>query len=89
MTKHEIDNYFTYHPPTKEQIGRYSTIRDFGKDFVKVIFVECPESIEKNIAIEKIREAVMWANAAIACNDQLIKEIIPGSVELKDYPRED
>jgi hypothetical protein len=30
---------------------------------------KCPESREKSLAITKIEEAVMWANASIARNE--------------------
>lgn len=65
-----INNLFTYHPPkTDSQIERYTDIRNAGKLFAEVIGDVCPVSEEYKIALQKIRGAVMWANAAIACNE--------------------
>lgn len=64
-----IENWFTHHPPTgPEQIEKYHKIREAGKAFAKAI-VECtPSSADQSAAIRKVREAVMTANAAIACD---------------------
>lgn len=69
--KETIKNMFTYHPPkTDSQIERYTEIRNTGKMFAETITEACPAgSDEFVIALQKIREAVMWANASIACNE--------------------
>ena len=64
------ENYFTYHAPKENQIGRYFAIREAGKTLANVVAELCPDSSERSIAIAKIREAVMWANSAIACNEE-------------------
>lgn len=64
-----LNNVFTYHAPAGTQLDRYKAIRDTAKQFASLISDFCPTSREKDIAIEKIREAVMWANASIACNE--------------------
>lgn len=61
-----IDELFTYHPPTPNQIPRYQAIRDSAKDFAKTVMAACPPSADRTAAIRKIREAVMTANASIA-----------------------
>ena len=58
---------FTYHPPTEETIPKYNAIREAGLAFAKVIEANAPPSPDRTVAIRKIREAVMTANAAIAC----------------------
>jgi hypothetical protein len=65
----DLENVFTYHAPFGNQTKRYQVLRDTGKDLGKVILTCCPESRERSLAITKLREAVMWANAAIACNE--------------------
>ena len=61
-----IDNNFKYHAPKEGQPGIYGLIRAKGKDMAECINYYCPNSREKSLAITKIEEAVMWANAAIA-----------------------
>ena len=62
----QIDNNFRYHAPKKGQPGIYEIIRAKGKDMAECIDYHCPNSREKSVAITKLEEAVMWANAAIA-----------------------
>lgn len=66
----DLDNVFTYHPPFGDQTDRYEAIREVGKHFADVITRLCPGSPERSTAISRIRETVMWANAAIACHER-------------------
>lgn len=47
---------------------RYHRIRDGGRRFAEVIAKEVPDCPEQATAIQKLQEAVMWANAGIARN---------------------
>jgi hypothetical protein len=71
MAQHEsrLDNWFTHHPPHGNQPYRYSGIRQSGRRLAEVIEELAPSGPEKEQALAKVREAVMWANAAIACNE--------------------
>jgi hypothetical protein len=62
----ELEVRFTYHPPAPDQPAKYRTIRGMGLDLAETIEGLCPESRERALAITKLEEAVMWANAAIA-----------------------
>lgn len=62
-----IQNWFTYHPPTEETIPKFKAVRDAGMAFARVINESCPPGADTSTAIRKVREAVMTANAAIAC----------------------
>jgi hypothetical protein len=62
-----LQHWFTYHPPTSEQLVGYLAIRDAGLAFARVVVQHTPPSADQTTAIRKIREAVMTANAAIAC----------------------
>lgn len=64
-----IGNNFTYHAPTEDQIERYSVIREHGRVFATLICELTPQSREQSVALTKIEEFVMWANAAIARNE--------------------
>jgi hypothetical protein len=63
----DIDNWFSYHAPTPEQLVAYNDIRIAGRIFAETINKHCPESADKTAAIRKLRECVMTANASIAC----------------------
>jgi hypothetical protein len=65
----DLDNLFTYHPVKEGQCERYVEIREAAKAFAAVVVGCCPASADKTAAIRKIREAMMTANAAIACNE--------------------
>ena len=66
MEQKEMDNRFTYHEPTAKQIERYNSLRSMAKAMAQHIIDLTPESREQSLAITKLEEAVMWANAAIA-----------------------
>jgi hypothetical protein len=66
----DLENVFTYHPPTgPEQIATYQRVRDGGKALAQLIDASAPDGPEKTLAIRKVQEAVMWANAGIACRE--------------------
>jgi len=69
MTMEELVDRFTYRAPRGDQVDRYEEIRAKGLLFAREVFGSCPESREKSLAMTKIEEAVMWANAAIARNE--------------------
>lgn len=69
MNHEELENRYTYHAPKEEQLERYKRIRYKAKMLAAYINEKCPESREKSLALTKIEEAVMWANAAIARNE--------------------
>jgi len=71
MDAQDITNRFTYHPPKDGyQITRYQVIRGRGLDLAMLFDSWCPDSRELSLAITHLEEAVMWANAAIAGNEQ-------------------
>ena len=69
MTNEELKSRFTYHAPTGDQPVRYERIRAKAMMLVAYIDEYCPDSREKSLAVTKIEEAVMWANASIARED--------------------
>ena len=68
MSNKEIENNFTYHKPEGDRPERYEEIRAKGKEFAELIEGLCLPSREKSLAMTKLEEAVMWANASIARN---------------------
>ena len=65
----DIEKNFTYHSPKGDQQNLYQCIRDTAKGFAMLIDSACPDSREKSLAITKLEECVMWANASIARNE--------------------
>lgn len=65
-TLEDLDELFTYHAPTPDQIPRYEAINEAAKLFAKVIFTNAPECADRTSALRKLRDARMWANAAVA-----------------------
>lgn len=68
-TEGQINKNFKYHAPKEDQPARYESIRSMGKSLALMIAVDCPESRERSLALTKVEEAVMWANASIARNE--------------------
>ena len=65
-----LDNDFTYHKTLAHQPARYSEIRNEVKNLAHMILCLTPPSREQSLAMTKLEEAVMWANAAIARNEK-------------------
>ena len=64
----DLEQRFTYHPPNGSQPERYVALREAAKALA-VLIVQCShESREQSLALTKLEEAVMWANAGIARN---------------------
>ena len=67
ITAASLTNWFTYHPPTPQDAVAYTAIREAALEFAQVVLSRTPEGADQSAALRKIREAVMTANAAIAC----------------------
>ena len=65
----QIDKAFSYHAPKGNQPERYEGIRFEARQLALKIKDFCPDSREKSLAMTKLEEAAMWANAAIARNE--------------------
>ena len=62
-----IENWFTYHAPSADQQAVYVKLRSAAQIFAIAINNLVPDCADKTAALRKLREAVMTANAAIAC----------------------
>ena len=61
-----IENNFKYHSPKEGQPEKYTSLRGQGRELAYMIDRLCPSSREKSLAITKLEESIMWANASIA-----------------------
>lgn len=66
FTEELLDDLFTYHAPTPDQVEHYTALRDAARTFAGVIVRHTPPSADQSAAMRKLRECVMTANAAIA-----------------------
>lgn len=71
ITNEQLLNWFTYHAPEDElTIAKYRAIREAGLHLAEIIVENTPPSADQTAAVRKVREAVMTANAALACGGQ-------------------
>jgi DNA polymerase III alpha subunit (gram-positive type) len=70
ITNANLENWFVYHSPTNEQLPKFRAIRDAAKHFAQVVIENTQPSADQTDAVRKIREAVMTANASIACGGE-------------------
>lgn len=61
-----LDNTFKYHKPKSDQAERYVALRDKAHELALIIAANTPESREQSLALTKLEESIMHANAAIA-----------------------
>lgn len=64
----QIENNFKYHSPKEGQPEKYTTLREKAKELAYLVDDLCPNSREKSLAVTKLEESIMWANASIARN---------------------
>ena len=64
----DIDNWTTYHRPTAEGAARHERIKAGAREFLRCIEANAPAGADRDAAYRKVREAMMTASAAIACD---------------------
>lgn len=64
----DIDNRFEPHSLDEGQSGDMAAVREAAKGLARAIAGRCPDSREKSLAMTKLEECAMWANASIARN---------------------
>lgn len=62
----DLNNRFTYHPPSETRAVKHVLIREKGWAFAELVCDNVPPGREQALALERIEEAVMWANAGLA-----------------------
>ncbi len=65
----KVANAFRYHAPIPGQEEKYEELRDSGSYLATRMLNLCPPSRERSLAMTKLEESIMWANAAIARNE--------------------
>lgn len=67
-----IENDFTYHSPTPDQIPKFLAIRSEAKSLAHLIDALVPDGREKSLALTALDQVVWSANAGIARNKEEI-----------------
>lgn len=78
MPRTNLTDAFKHHAPKGNQAQRYPVLRQQGKNLAAAITRLCPEGDERDQAIMLVRQAVMMANASIACGEALASN--PGTI---------
>lgn len=68
MPDFDVEHLFKYHPPTPEQQVAYDNLTSAFKVAADAILAYCPDTAERTLAIRKLQETRMWANASVALN---------------------
>jgi len=66
VRQRNIEHEFAYHEPVGDQPKKYAHLRMLTRHLAREFVAVCPQSHELDIALDKLNEAVMWANASIA-----------------------
>ncbi len=61
-----VENLFTYHAPTPDDIVGLKNIREAAKDLAYVFHENCPPSADRTAAMRLLQDAVQTANRSIA-----------------------
>lgn len=88
MDQQELENRFTYHSPTADQIPKYGALRDMAKAFAELISELVPGSREQSLAITNLETAVMFANAGIARRTSDVSSDEPAEIAAPPEPVE-
>jgi hypothetical protein len=62
----DLDSRFDYHAPDADRGRKHENIRNVLKSAAFYLTSHLSDSRETSLAITKMEEAMMWANAAVA-----------------------
>jgi len=69
----DMQNRFAYHAPTGNKVNIHAELRNRFGAIALFTLASTPPSREQSLAITKIEEAMLWANAAIARNPEPVE----------------
>lgn len=64
VTEATLDEVFSYHKATPEQIEIMDNVRVKCKALAKAV-LQCPDSDDREVALRCVREVSLWANASV------------------------
>lgn len=69
ITEDQIRNQFSFHPPASTETAElHEAVRGKLRELAYWFNEKLPEGPTKTVAIGKLREAMFYANASIACD---------------------
>jgi len=86
ISQKDLENWFSYHSPTPEQLVAYNDIRTAAKIYAETVNKHIPDCAEKTAAIRKIRESVMASNLAVACYQRPTVESLEAILKSDEQP---
>jgi hypothetical protein len=68
----DLQRFFSYHSPAGKpgMAELHETVRAECLRLARVLNQVCPQSVDRDEAIKRLRETMMWANASLACMTQ-------------------
>ena len=67
----DTEYVFSHHAATPEKLAHYDAIHVGAKRFAEVILAHVPSSVDRNLALQLLREATMTACSAVALEGRL------------------
>ena len=61
-----LEDLFSYHKPSEDQIPRYTALREAALEFAKALDQACPPSADRTAAMRQLQDCVMTANRSVA-----------------------
>lgn len=68
----DLENRFAYHAPTGGKAKKHGDLRADCHELAKKIVAVVPPGREQATALTKLEEVMMWANAGIARNPEVV-----------------
>ena len=65
-TRKDLEHRFKHHPPIGDKVQRHEAVRGNCMALAFTLVEMAPAGRELSLALTKLEEAMMWANAAIA-----------------------
>lgn len=66
----QYDQLFVHHSPGPKRVKKHEGLREFAIQYARYMEETIPASPERTLAIRKLQETLMWANAALAINEK-------------------
>lgn len=65
----DIENRFSYHRPVNDAaVRQHEAIRAAVRTLAHFVVANTPKGRHQSLALTALQEAMMWANAAVACD---------------------
>ena len=71
LTDDQLLTMFTYQQPDNAKIARHAEISAAAMGFAMALMEWAPDCMDRDKALEHIREARMWGNSAIALDGKM------------------